>query len=94
MSEQFPTPDDKDEDFYDQSSKDDNQGVDNIEDQGAYERDYTLSISDEDRQKSFEVEDRRWEKNQQIRDWTILIVAILFWIGFQLSFYFLVPGIR
>ena len=59
-----------------------------------YEREYTLSISDEDRQKSFETEDKRWEQGEQIRDWVVLIIAILFWLGFQLSFYFLVPGIK
>ncbi len=58
------------------------------------ERHYTLSISDEDRDKSFEIEDKRWSSGEQVRDWVILIILILIWLTFQVSFYFLVPGIR
>ncbi len=60
----------------------------------AEERHYTLSVTDENRQKSFDTEDKRWATNLQLRDWIILLIAILFWVGFQLSFYFLEPGLR
>ncbi len=58
------------------------------------EREYTLSISEEDRKKSFETEDKRWSTANRVRDWVILVILIIFWIGFQLSFYFLEPGLR
>jgi hypothetical protein len=58
------------------------------------ERRYTLSISDEDREKSFQTEDARWETRKQVRDWIILVILIIVWLAFQLSFFFLVPGIR
>ncbi len=58
------------------------------------ERHYTLSISDEDRQRSFDTEDKRWATNLQVRDWIMLLIAIVIWVGFQLSFYFLEPGLR
>lgn len=58
------------------------------------ERRYTLSITDEDREASFATEDERWEPQNQIRDWVILIIAVLFWVGIQLSMFFLVPGIK
>lgn len=64
------------------------------ESQEDLEREYTLSISDEDRQKSFEIEDRRWERSKIIQDWVVLGIAIVVWLAFQLSFYFLVPGIK
>ena len=57
-------------------------------------RRYTLSISDEDRRRSFEHEDERWERHRQVRDWIVLGAAALFWVAFQLSFLFLVPGIK
>ncbi len=57
-------------------------------------RQYTLSITEEDRQRSFEHEDERWERHRQVRDWLLLGVAALFWVAFQLSFFFLVPGIK
>ena len=63
------------------------------EEERSVERRYSISISDEKREKSFAEEDQRWETNRQVRDWIILIIAIVFWIAFQLSVYFLVPGI-
>lgn len=57
-------------------------------------RHYTLSISEEDRQRSFAHEDERWSRRNQVRDWLILGVAIVVWVAFQLSFYFIVPGIK
>lgn len=63
------------------------------EEEKSLERKYMLSISNEDRQKSFAEEDQRWETNRQIRDWILLIAGILFWVAFQLSIYFLIPGL-
>lgn len=58
------------------------------------ERQYTLSISEDDRLESFATEDERWEPHNQVRDWIVLAIAIAIWVGFELSFYLLVPGIR
>ena len=58
------------------------------------ERQYTYSISEEDRQKSFEIEDKRWEKNRQIGDWLKLGLMILLFWGWTLLVYFLEPGLR
>lgn len=58
------------------------------------ERQYTLSISEEDRQRSFELEDKRWARNKQIRDWLILIGLILIMWAWQLIVYFSEPGLR
>ncbi len=58
------------------------------------ERRYTLSISDADRKHSYEIENERWALNKQIRDWIVIIIAVILWVGFQLSIFFLVPGIK
>lgn len=87
MAEQFDNQNDRQQDDLhdeDLGAEDMNPGVDKMEEPQKYERGYTLSISEEERQASFDVEDRRWETNQQVRDWTILVIAILFWLAFQL----------
>jgi hypothetical protein len=58
------------------------------------ERQYTFSITDEDRDRSFEIEDRRWERGQQIRDWLILALMIAISLGYHLLVFFLEPGLR
>lgn len=68
---------------------------DMFEEEGKEEqRQYTLSISEENRERSFEIEDERWSKQNQIRDWIVLGIAILFWLGTQLIVYFLEPGLK
>ncbi len=59
-----------------------------------FERQFTLSISDEDRKKSFEIEDWRWSQKEQAKDWLKvgLMVAIMW--AWMLAVYFLEPGLR
>jgi hypothetical protein len=58
------------------------------------ERRYTMSISDEDRKKSFEIEDRRWATSEQIKDWLKLLVMMIITAIWCLTVYFLQPGLR
>ena len=57
-------------------------------------RQYTVSISEEDRRKSFEIEDERWQLKYQLRDWLILGVLVLITLVWTLFVYFLQPGLR
>ncbi|MCB0007885.1 MAG: hypothetical protein KDE04_15575 [Anaerolineales bacterium] len=57
-------------------------------------RQYTLSITEADRQKSFDTEDARWSRAQQTRDWSILGVMILIMLIWQFLVYWLEPGLR
>lgn len=59
-----------------------------------HERRYTLSINDDERQRSFDLEDERWESSKQIRDWVIVIIITLAYLAIQLSVYFLEPGLK
>lgn len=58
------------------------------------ERQYTYSISEEDRQKSFEIEDERWSKENQRRDWMKLGLMILINWAWCLLVFLLEPGLR
>lgn len=58
------------------------------------ERHYTFSITEEDRKRSFDIEDRRWARGQQLRDWLILALLIAISLGYHLLVYFLEPGLR
>ena len=58
------------------------------------ERRYTLSITDEDRRRSFETEDKRWARDQQIRDWLKLALLIAISLAYHLVVFFLEPGLR
>lgn len=60
----------------------------------ARERQYTLSISDGDRQHSFEIEDERWSTEEQLRDWVKLGVLVLITLAWHLLVYYLSPGLR
>ena len=58
------------------------------------ERQFTFSISEEDRQKSFEIEDKRWSRSEQIKDWLKLGLMMAIMLGWGLLVYFLEPGLR
>ena len=58
------------------------------------ERNYTYSISEEDRKKSFEIEDVRWTRANQLADWGKLGIMILIYIAWSLIVYILEPGLR
>ncbi len=60
----------------------------------ALERRYGLSISDEDRKKSFEIEDERWSTKNQVKDWLKLGGMVLLTAIWCLIVYFLEPGLR
>jgi hypothetical protein len=53
-----------------------------------------IQHSDEARQRSYEIEDRRWSTQHQIRDWIWLGIMILAYCAWTLFVYFLEPGLR
>lgn len=59
-----------------------------------HHRRYTVSISDEDRSRSFELEDERWQVKNQVRDWLILAVLVLITVGWNLLVYFMEAGLK
>lgn len=58
------------------------------------ERQFTLSIGEEEREKSFEKEDERWARENQMRDWLKLAVLIVASLAYHLLIFFLEPGLR
>ena len=43
---------------------------------------------------SLEIEDRRWARNEQIKDWLKLGLIIVLDLGWMIAVYFLEPGLR
>lgn len=58
------------------------------------ERQYTISISEENRLKSFQIEDERWATSEQVKDWLKLALMIAVDLAWMLIVYFLEPGLR
>lgn len=58
------------------------------------ERHYTLSISEEARKRSFEIEDERWSTRQQIGDWLKLGLAVVVYLAVTYAVYLLEPGLK
>ena len=58
------------------------------------QRQYTISISEADRQKSFQIEDERWSRSNQLRDWLILGVMVFVTLFWMILVYLLEPGLR
>lgn len=58
------------------------------------ERRYTVSISDEDRDSSFELEDKRWARSEQIKDWLKLGLMVLVYLAWTFLVYWREPGLR
>ena len=57
-------------------------------------RRYTLSIHEDLRNRSFDQEDERWSRLNQIRDWMLLLIGIVVWISIQLSLMFFVGALK
>jgi hypothetical protein len=63
-------------------------------DDHAQHRHTTYALSAEHRRKSFEIEDERWERGRQVRDWVILLVILAINLSWMLLVYLLEPGLR
>ena len=53
-----------------------------------------MPLAEEQRRRSFELEDRRWEARQQVRDWIWLAVMIIAYCAWTLFVYLTEPGLR
>ena len=80
--------------FDSQSSQGQGQNGPESHDAEESERKYTLSITEEDRRKSFEIEDKRWARDKQIGDWLKLGLFIVVDLAWMAVVYFLEPGLR
>jgi hypothetical protein len=58
------------------------------------ERRYTLSISEEERERSFKMEDDRWAREKQLGDWLKLALLVVISLAYHLLIFFLEPGLR
>jgi len=61
---------------------------------GPDERHYTLSIDEPARKESFEIEDRRWSRSQQIGDWLKLALIVVIYLAVTFVVYLFQPGLR
>ena len=53
-----------------------------------------MPLAEAERRRSFELEDRRWEARQQVRDWIWLAVMIIVYCAWTLFVYLVEPGLR
>ena len=53
-----------------------------------------MPLAEDERRRSFELEDRRWETRQQVRDWMWLAVMIIVYTAWTLFVYLVQPGLR
>ena len=56
--------------------------------------DAEMPLAEEERRRSFELEDRRWDAREQLRDWIWLAVMIVAYCAWTLFAFFLEPGLR
>ncbi len=54
----------------------------------------TFWYNEKDREESFRIEDARWSRNDQIKDWLKLLAMVVGTIIWTLIVYFLEPGLR
>ncbi len=54
----------------------------------------TFWYNEKDRETSFHMEDRRWAKNEQVKDWLKLLLLVVLTLAWHLTVYFLEPGLR
>ncbi len=54
----------------------------------------TFWYNEADRKASFEMEDKRWSRNEQLKDWIKLLVLVIVTLAWHLTVYFLEPGLR
>ncbi len=50
--------------------------------------------NEKDREESFKIEDARWARSEQIKDWLKLLVMVIATIVWGLIIYFIEPGLR
>ena len=53
-----------------------------------------MPLAEDERRRSFELEDRRWEAGQQLRDWIWLAAMIIAFCAWTLFVYLVEPGLR
>jgi hypothetical protein len=59
------------------------------------ERDkHDMPLAEDERRRSFELEDRRWDAREQLRDWIWLAVMIVAYCAWTLFAFLLEPGLR
>ena len=63
-------------------------------DAGGQQRHTSYALSEEKRRKSFEIEDERWTRGQQLRDWVLLLIIALLNVGWMWLVYLVEPGLR
>ena len=76
------------------SSENDGDSMNKRPDRTSQERQYLLSLSEEDRRKAFEEEDRRWQRSEQIKDWLKLALMVAITLAWNLIVFFLEPGLK
>ncbi len=54
----------------------------------------TFWYNEKDREASFQIEDARWAKGEQIKDWLKLLLMVVMTIIWTLIVYLLEPGLR
>lgn len=50
--------------------------------------------NEKDRETSFRMEDKRWARSEQIKDWLKLLILVILTLAWHLTVYFLEPGMR
>lgn len=54
----------------------------------------TFALSEKDRRASFQIEDERWQRGQQLKDWGILAAMILIYLSVSFLIFIFEPGLR
>ncbi len=54
----------------------------------------TFWYNEKDRETSFKMEDARWARSEQVKDWLKLLVLVILTLAWHLAVYFLEPGLR
>ncbi len=54
----------------------------------------TFALSEQDRRASFQIEDERWQRGRQLRDWGILAAMILIYLSVSFLIFIFEPGLR
>lgn len=67
---------------------------DQTQDGASRQRRTTFSQNSRYRRESFEIEDRRWSRPRQVRDWLRLLLLIGVSVGWMLLDYLREPGLR
>ncbi len=54
----------------------------------------TFAMSRADRRASFQIEDERWQRGRQLKDWGILAAMILIYLAVSFLIFIFEPGLR